>query len=104
LTWRDEVSYTLSPSEGIEVKLVMDAGAVAAFEWTVNGGVVNCDTHGDGAGNDISYEQGRAVPKPAGELVAAFTGNHCWVWRSRSTGPQTLTLRTRGDYTALRAP
>jgi len=104
LAWRDEVSYTLAPSEGVEVKLVMEEGAVAAFEWTANGGVVNYDTHGDGGGNDISYEQGRAVPEQAGELVATFTGNHGWFWRNRSDAPLTLTLRTRGDYTELRAP
>jgi hypothetical protein len=44
------------------------------------------------------------VPEQAGELVATFTGNHGWFWRNRSDAPLTLTLRTRGDYTELRAP
>jgi hypothetical protein len=102
--WRDEVSYTLAPTEGIEVKLVMEEGAVAAFEWTANGGVLNYDTHGDGGGQSISYEQGRAVPEQSGELTAAFTGNHGWFWRNRTDAPVTVTLRTRGDYVELRAP
>ncbi len=102
--WRDQVSYTLAPTEGIEVKLVMTEGAVAAFEWTANGAVLNHDTHGDGSGQRITYEQGRGVPGQEGELVAAFTGNHGWFWRNRTDAPVTFTLRTRGDYSQMIAP
>jgi hypothetical protein len=102
--WRDEVSYTLPPGEGIEVKLVMEEGQTARFEWTANGGVVNYDTHGDGSGQKVSYEQGRAVPEQAGELTAAFTGNHGWFWRNRTDAPVTVTLRTGGDYAEIKAP
>ena len=102
--WRDKVSYTLPPGEGVEVKLVMEAGQVARFYWTANGGVVNYDTHADGGGQSLSYEQGRAVPEQAGELTAAFTGNHGWFWRNRTDAPVTLTLRTAGQYAEMRAP
>ena len=102
--WRDEVSYTLSPGEGIEVKLAMEEGQVARFAWTANGSVVNFDLHGDGGGQSISYEQGRAVPEASGELTAAFTGNHGWFWRNRTEAPVTVTLRTGGDYAEIRAP
>lgn len=102
--WRDEVSYTLAPGEGIEVKLAMEEGQTARYAWTANGGVVNFDLHGDGGGQKISYEQGRAVPDQAGELTAAFTGNHGWFWRNRSDAPVTVTLRTSGVYQELRAP
>jgi hypothetical protein len=98
VSWRDEVENTLQPGEGIEVKLVMDEGAVAEFEWSANGAVVNHDTHGDGEGQSISYKQGRSVPEEAGQLVAAFTGNHGWYWRNRTDAPVVVTLRTRGDY------
>jgi len=102
--WRDEVSYTLNPGEGIEVKLAMEEGQVARFAWTANGGVVNFDLHGDGSGQNTSYEQGRAMPEQTGDLVAAFTGNHGWFWRNRSDAPVTVTLRTGGDYLEIRAP
>ena len=102
--WRDEASYSLAPGEGIEVKLVMEAGQTARFEWTANGSVVNYDTHGDGSGQKISYEQGRSVPDQAGELTAAFTGNHGWFWRNRTDAPVTITLRTAGDYAEIKAP
>lgn len=102
--WRDEVSYTLAPGEGIEVKLAMQEGQTARFSWTANGSVVNYDTHGDGSGQKISYEQGRAVPEQTGELTAAFTGNHGWFWRNRTDAPVTVTLRTAGDYAELKSP
>lgn len=103
-TWRDEASYTLSPGEGIEVKLAMTEGQTAEFEWTANGSVVNYDTHGDGGGQSVSYEQGRGVPDQTGTLTAAFTGNHGWFWRNRTEAPVTVTLRTRGDYTEMKRP
>ncbi len=102
--WRDEVSYTLAPGEGIEVKLVMQQGEIAAFEWTANGAVLNYETHGDGGENNISYEQGRAVSDQTGRLTAAFTGNHGWFWRNRTDAPVTVTLRARGQYSEMRAP
>jgi len=102
--WRDEVSYTLNPGEGIEVKLSMEEGQTARFLWTANGSVVNFDLHGDGSGESISYEQGRAVPEAAGDLTAAFTGNHGWFWRNRTEAPVTVTLRTGGDYAEIKAP
>ena len=102
--WRDEVSYTLAPTQGIEIKLVMSEGARAEFEWTANGAVLNFDTHGDGGGQSVTYEQGRGVPDQSGELVAAFDGNHGWFWRNRTDAPVTFTLRTRGEYDRMIAP
>jgi hypothetical protein len=101
--WRDEVSYTLAPTEGVEVKLVMEAGAVAEFYWTANGAVVAYDTHGDGD-SSISYEKGRDVADQTGTLTAAFTGNHGWFWRNRTEAPLTITLFVRGDYSEMKLP
>ncbi len=102
--WRNEVSYTLAPGKGVEVKLVMEKGALATFEWTANGAVLNFDTHGDGGGQKISYEKGRGVAEQQGTLRAAFSGNHGWFWRNRTDAPVTFTLRTRGDYARMQAP
>ena len=77
--WRDDVSYTLAPTEAIVITLVMTEGARAAFEWTANGSILNHDTHGDGGDQRITYDQGRGVPGQSRELVAAFDGNHGWV-------------------------
>ena len=98
----DEISVTLAPGEGAEVKLTMQEGARTRFEWSVAGGVVNYDLHGDGRGNSTSYQQGRGVPGHSGELEAAFDGNHGWFWRNRGTSDVTVTLRVVGAHTDMR--
>lgn len=98
----DEISVTLAPGEGAEVKLTMQEGARTRYEWSVAGGVVNYDLHGDGRGNSTSYQQGRGVPGHSGELEAAFDGNHGWFWRNRGTSEVTVTLRVVGAHTDLR--
>ncbi|NPD15140.1 transmembrane anchor protein [Xinfangfangia sp. D13-10-4-6] len=100
--WREEITFTLTPGQGIEIKLVMSEGAIAPFEWVVEGGAVNFDLHGDGSGNNISYEKGRAVAEDSGELTAAFTGNHGWFWRNRGDASVSVTLRVGGDYSEIK--
>ena len=100
--WTDTVSLTLTPGEGAEIKLAMEKGAVAEFLWKVEGGVVNYDLHGDGGGESISYQKGRAVPGQEGALKAAFTGNHGWFWRNRGKKDVVVTLSVRGAYSAIK--
>lgn len=100
--WRDEMRVKLTPGEGAEIKLRMQAGDKAEYHWVVEGGMVNFDTHGDGGGRSISYEKGRGVPQDEGELLAAFTGNHGWYWRNRGQADVTLILRTRGTYSDIK--
>ena len=102
LAWKDEITVTLAPGQGAEVKLTMKKGAVAEFDWTVEGGVANFDLHGDGAGKSISYKKGRGVPGESGSLIAAFDGNHGWFWRNRTKQDVNVTLRVRGDYAAVK--
>ncbi|MGO1119192.1 hypothetical protein ACTL6U_10820 [Rhodovibrionaceae bacterium A322] len=102
LPWRDEISFTLTPGEGIEIKLVMAGQAEAYYAWSTDKGVVNYDTHGDGGGRNISYEKGRGVASDEGLLKAAFTGNHGWFWRNRTKEDVTVTLKTRGDYKRIK--
>jgi hypothetical protein len=97
----DEMTITLRPGEGSEVKLVMNQGARVNFSWTVTDGVVNFDLHGDGGGQSTSYEKGRGVPGAEGVLEAAFDGNHGWFRRNRGRADVTVTLRTDGDYTKI---
>tara|TARA_R110000751_G_scaffold271365_1_gene371154 strand:- start:3287 stop:3922 length:636 start_codon:yes stop_codon:yes gene_type:complete len=102
--WTDEYTYTLERGEGIEVKLVMEEGAEAEFLWVAEGGVLNYDLHGDGSGNNISYEKGRGVPSQNGVLKAAFTGNHGWFWRNRVKQNVTVKLFVRGAYSKIVKP
>lgn len=103
-TWTDEVSFTLAPGEGIEIKLVMEKDAEAEYRWVAKDGIVNFDLHGDGGGQNISYEKGRAVPGQEGVLTAAFTGNHGWFWRNRDKQDVTVTLSVRGSYSEIVRP
>lgn len=99
----DEVSLSLAPGEGREIKLAMREGASVEFSWSVEGGVVNFDTHADRPGLDYhGYERGTAQSADEGVLVAAFDGMHGWFWRNRGTQPVTVTLRARGDYQEMR--
>ena len=100
--WTDEITFTLEPGQGTEIKRVMQEGGVAQYDWAVTGGVVNYDTHGDGGGNATSYEKGRAVEADAGDLTAAFTGNHGWFWRNRGDTPVSVTLRVAGAYSEVK--
>ncbi len=102
IVWTDETTFTLEPGEGTEIKLVMEKDAIAQYDWVVTGGAVNFDTHGDGGGENISYEKGRAVEADAGDLTAAFTGNHGWFWRNRGTDPVSVTLRVAGAYSEIK--
>ena len=102
-TWSDTTTVNLAPDDGYEVKLVMEKGVTARFEWFTNGPTVNYDTHGDGPGiNYHGYGKGTNEDRQEGELTAAFTGSHGWFWRNRSGQPVTITLRTSGDYTDLK--
>lgn len=98
----DDISFTLDPGQGIEIKLVMVEGAKADFSWSVEGGVVNYDLHGDGGGNEISYEKDRGVEDHEGVLEAAFDGNHGWFWRNRGAETVTVNLRVSGDYAEVK--
>ncbi len=100
--WRDEMSFTLAPGQGSEVKLKMKEGEKALYSWSVKGGVVNFDTHGDAIGRSISYEKGRGVANAEGELVAAFNGNHGWFWRNRGDADVTVVLQTGGAYSGIK--
>lgn len=102
--WRNQLSFSLRPGQGVEIKLVMQKGSIAEYEWTVAKGVANYDLHGDGSGQKISYRKGRGVPGDTGKLQAAFTGNHGWFWRNRDKQTITVTLKTRGDYKKLKLP
>lgn len=99
----DEMSVTLKPGQGAEVKLQMVKGAKASYEWVSAGGPVNHDTHGDNpTGAKHSFSKGTEVERDAGELMAPFDGNHGWFWRNRTEGDVTVTLKVSGEYQSVK--
>lgn len=100
---KDEMSLTLKPGQGAEIKLRMKKGATANFSWVVEGGTANYDMHGDGpAGVSKSYKRGRSVGGDDGVITAAFNGQHGWFWRNRTRKPVTVKLWVHGDYSQIK--
>jgi hypothetical protein len=100
---KDEMTVTLKPGEGVEIKLDMTKSAKVVYEWTTNGGVVNHDTHGDSPKKEfISYKKGTSVEKDAGEFTAEFDGSHGWFWRNRTGRDVTIVLKTNGEYQSIK--
>lgn len=101
-----EMTLTLDPNQGAEVKLVMREGARVQYEWKVSGGTVNFDAHGDPhqapRGFYHGYGKGKGVAEHKGELIAAFDGRHGWFLRNRESSPVTVVLRTKGEYQSIK--
>ncbi len=102
----DQVTVTLQPNEGKEIKLAMVEGARVKYRWATDRGVVNYDTHADRTAAPAikyhGYAKGQGKPSDEGTLVAAFDGMHGWFWRNRTREVVTVTLRTTGEYSQLK--
>ncbi|MCF5020780.1 transmembrane anchor protein, partial [Pseudomonas lactis] len=98
----DQMTVTLKPGEGTEIKLEVLKDKAVSYEWTAAGGPVNYDTHGEPYNGEKgyfhSYNKGKQVKSDKGEFTAIFDGTHGWFWRNRSTNDVTITLKTSGDY------
>lgn len=98
----DQMTVTLKPGEGTEIKLEMLKNKTVSYEWTAAGGPVNYDTHGEPYNGEKgyfhSYNKGKQVKSDKGEFTAIFDGTHGWFWRNRSNNNVTIALKTTGDY------
>jgi hypothetical protein len=104
----DELSLTLAPNEGAEIKALMKTGERFVFTWNASGGLVNFDLHGEpvaAKSNEFtSYLKGRSAAEGHGAFVAPFDGTHGWYWRNRGTQPVTISVKTSGFYEKLYRP
>jgi hypothetical protein len=104
----DEMSLTLQPNEGAEIKALMRIGDRMMFSWVAEGGAVNFDMHGEelNAGKDefTSYWKGRGAANGSGAFQAPFAGTHGWYWRNRGSEPVTVRVKTSGYYEKLFQP
>lgn len=104
-TQNHEMAFTLAPDEGTEVKVTMMKGAKVDYVWETDGGKVNFDVHGDSKKEKIKYHpyyKGSNETKREGIIEAAFDGGHGWFWRNRTKEPVTITIKTDGEYTAIK--
>lgn len=103
----DEMSLTLQPNEGKEIKAAMRKGEQFVFRWKATGGKVNFDMHGErvNAGADFtSYWKDTQQSAAQGIFVAPFEGTHGWFWRNRGNQPVTVTVHVSGFYASLKQP
>lgn len=102
----NQMSVTLKPGEGTEIKLEMLKGKTVSYEWTATGGLVNYDTHGEPYNGEKgyfhSYNKGKQVKSNKGQFTALFDGTHGWFWRNRSNKDVTISLNTSGDYLSVK--
>ncbi|MBK3485102.1 transmembrane anchor protein [Pseudomonas sp. A1437] len=102
----NQMSVTLKPGEGTEIKLEVLKGKSVSYEWTAVGGPVNFDTHGEPYNGEKgyfhSYSKRKQVKSDKGEFTAIFDGTHGWFWRNRSSNDVTIALKTNGDYLSVK--
>ncbi|MBC3776591.1 transmembrane anchor protein [Pseudomonas sp. SWRI99] len=102
----NQMSVTLKPGEGTEIKLEVLKGKTVSYEWTATGGLVNYDTHGEPYNGEKgyfhSYNKGKQVKSNKGEFTALFDGAHGWFWRNRSNNDVTISLNATGDYLGVK--
>ncbi len=104
----ETVSVTLEPGQGAEIKAHMKGGESFVFNWTVAGGEVASDFHGEklDAKKDeyTSYWIDGAMANASGSFTAPFDGKHGWYWLNRGDKPVTVTVKVSGFYKDLFRP
>ncbi len=102
----NQMTVTLKPGEGTEIKLEVLKNKTVSYEWTAAGGPVNYDTHGEPYNGEKgyfhSYNKGKQVKSDKGQFTAIFDGTHGWFWRNRSNNDVTISLKTTGDYLSVK--
>lgn len=104
----DEMSLTLRPGEGAEIKAVMRQGDRFVFSWTATGAGVDVDMHGElfdaPAGASRSYWKDEFQTSGHGAFEAPAAGNHGWFWQNLNDDPVTVTVKVSGFYERLFRP
>ncbi|WP_298400499.1 hypothetical protein [Sphingobium sp.] len=106
--WRqDDMTITLPPHSGQEVKAHMQTGDSFIFEWKSTA-PVKAEMHGevehatDGAFTD--YWKEKEISGGQGDFTAPFAGIHGWYFRNKGDTPITVTVKTVGFYKDLYQP
>lgn len=103
----DEISLTLQPQKGAEIKARMKAGESFVFNWKTEGVGLYFDMHGEkiDAGDEFtSYWIERSRLQASGSFEAPFEGTHGWYWKNNGTEPVTVYLEISGFYKEIYKP
>lgn len=96
-----QASVDLKPGYSIEAKVGMTQGTRVEYTWSVTGGTVFFDKHGEREEGERSYEWGRGSTGASGVLEAAFDGSHGWLWRNSGRETVRITVQTTGEFNYL---
>lgn len=102
-----EMTLTLLPESGAEIKAQMHAGDTIVFSWISAGGPVSFDMHGEkpnDGNNFTSYWQGRDKNQGHGSFTAPFSGSQGWYWQNDGSGPVSITVKVSGYFEKLYKP
>jgi hypothetical protein len=104
----DEMSVTLQPGEGAEVKAQIRKGEQFVFSWVSEGGPVKSDMHGEphnAKPNEFStYWKVPQQSSAQGTFAAPFDGIHGWFWRNKGDKPVTIRVKVSGFHEKLYRP
>ncbi len=107
--WRqDEMTITLEPHSGQEVKAHMTKGDSFIFQWASTGGPVKAEMHGEkvdaAEGEFTDYWNELELTGGQGDFTAPFDGTHGWYFRNKGDTPVTVSIKTVGFYKDLFRP
>lgn len=104
----DEMSVTLQPGEGAEIKALMRKGEHFVFSWATDGAPVKADMHGEPehakANEFTTYWKEPRQTGAQGTFTAGFDGIHGWFWRNKGAQPVTIKVKVSGFHEKLYRP
>ncbi|WP_075792636.1 hypothetical protein [Massilia putida] len=104
----DDMSITLQPGEGAEVKAAIRKGEQFTFSWASEGGPVKADMHGEpfnaGPREFSTYWKVARQEAGRGTFTAPFDGIHGWFWRNKGKTPVTIRVLVSGFHDKLFRP
>jgi hypothetical protein len=101
------IEIQVKPNEELEYKALLELGEPLLYAWTVEGGPMYFEFHGEPTEGEWpkdyyrSYQIGERSTAEQGSFVAPFTGNHGWYWKNLSNEPATIVLEASGYYSRL---
>ena len=103
----DEMTITLQPGEGAEVKAQIRKGEHFVFSWSADA-PVKADMHGEPFNaKEKEFTTYWKVPQQSGAqgtFTAPFDGIHGWFWRNKGAKPVTITVKVNGFQEKLYRP
>jgi hypothetical protein len=102
-----KVEIRLKGREELEYKATLPQGEPMLYSWTVQGGAVYSEFHGEPTQGEWpegffqSYRISERSEQEHGSFIAPFTGKHGWYWRNLGDEPITIVLEVHGYYSTL---